>query len=270
MTIHLRALALKRKPPLPDSFPFNVPLIRSLTTLDFPTPITFLVGENGSGKSTLLEAIAAAAKSITVGTQDAHHDTTLAEVRRLADRLALTWAKNPHRGFFMRSEDFFGYARRISQMRAELKADLDQVEEDYKDRSEYAKGLARMAYSRELHALQQSYGEGLDVNSHGESFFKLFRARFVPGGLYLLDEPEAPLSPMRQLALLAMLKEMLGLDAQFIIATHSPILLAYPGATIYSCDGGTIHPAAYDDLEHVNVTRDFLLNPATYLKHLLD
>jgi predicted ATPase len=268
--IHLRSITLKHKPPLPTVFPFTVPIIRNLTALDFPTPVTFLVGENGSGKSTLLEAIAMAAKSITVGSHDAHNDATLAEVRKLADRLSLSWTKKTHKGFFMRSEDFFGYARRISEMQTELRADLDAVDEEYKDRSEYAKNLAKLSYRRELYGLNQSYGEGLDVQSHGESFFKLFRARFIPNGLYLLDEPEAPLSPMRQLALLAMLKEMLGHSAQFIIATHSPILLAYPGATIYACDGGTIQSVAYDDLEHVTVTRDFLLNPQAYLKHLLD
>ncbi|HEX2622574.1 MAG TPA: AAA family ATPase, partial [Phototrophicaceae bacterium] len=167
-------------------------------------------------------------------------------------------------------EDFFGYAKRIGQMKTELQADLDQVEEDYKDRSEFAKGLARMSYSRELHALQQSYGEGLDSGSHGESFFKLFQARFVPNGLYLLDEPEAPLSPTRQLAFMTMIKDMLAQSAQLIIATHSPILLAYPGATIYSCDGGTVHQVDYDDLEHVTITRDFLQNPKQFLRHLLE
>jgi predicted ATPase len=268
--MHLRSISLKTMPALPATFPFTVPVIRSLTTLEFNTPMTFLVGENGSGKSTLLEAIAAASKLVTVGSSNAHEDESLRAVRQLADRLKLVWSKRNHRGFFLRSEDFFGYARRIGEMKAGLQADLKQVDEDYEDRSEFAKSLARMSYSRELAALQNSYGEGLDVNSHGESFFKLFQARFVPGGLYLLDEPEAPLSPMRQLALMAMLKTMLDQDAQFIIATHSPILLAYPGATIYTCDGGQVQPAAYDDLEHVNVTRDFLLNPQQYLRHLLE
>ena len=101
-----------------------------------------------------------------------------------------------------------------------------------------------------------------------ESFLTLFQARFVPGGLYLLDEPEAALSPLRQLGFLSMLKEMLAQDAQFIIATHSPILMAYPKATILSFDHAPLQPVSYDDLEHVTLTRDFLNNPAAFLRHL--
>ena len=105
--------------------------------------------------------------------------------------------------------------------------------------------------------------------SHGESFLELFQRRFAPHGLYLLDEPEAPLSPVRQLALLALLREMTGAgESQFIIATHSPILMAFPGATIYSLDGGTPRRVAWDDLEHVTLTRDFLNDPDTFLRRL--
>ena len=121
---------------------------------------------------------------------------------------------------------------------------------------------------RELESMQSRYGEGLDTQSHGESFLALFQARFVPGGLYLLDEPEAPLSPLRQLALLSAIKEMVGQDAQFIIATHSPILMAYPGAVILSFDQTPIGAVSYQSLEHVNLMRDFLNDPQAYLRHL--
>jgi predicted ATPase len=113
------------------------------------------------------------------------------------------------------------------------------------------------------------YGDDLDAYSHGESYFTLFQARFRPGGLYLLDEPEAPLSPLRQIALLSMLKGMIEEGgAQFIIATHSPILMAYPGAAILSFDGGALHPVAYAEVEHVAVTRAFLQSPERFLRHL--
>ena len=117
-------------------------------------------------------------------------------------------------------------------------------------------------------AMEQRYGGDLDARSHGEGFLTLFKSRFVPGGLYLLDEPEAPLSPQSQLALMVMLAEMLERDAQFIIATHSPILMAYPGATIYMFDSPPIRRVAYDELEHVALTRDFLNDPAPFLNHL--
>src|SRR2546427_1516347 len=103
------------------------------------------------------------------------------------------------------------------------------------DRSKYAEGLAQGPLVSSLEAMERRYGVNLDENSHGQSFLKLFQSRFVPGGLYLLDEPEAPLSPQSQLGLMAMIGDMLRQDAQFIIATHSPILLGFPEATIYSC-----------------------------------
>jgi predicted ATPase len=251
-------------------FPFTVPVIQSLRELKFTAPVTFFVGENGSGKSTLLEAMAIAARSVTVGSADAHTDETLKSVRALARHLRLVWRKRTHKGFFLRAEDYFGYARRLNKMREELEGEMKTVDEDYTKagRSEQAKGLAKMAYAGQLDALRRSYGEGLDARSHGESFLAFFQARFVPGGLYLLDEPEAPLSPARQLALLAALKLMVEQDSQFIIATHSPILMAFPEAAILNFDSDPVQPVDYKDLEHVNFTKAFLNNPKIYLKHL--
>jgi len=269
IVIHLRAISLQETA-LHVGFPFSIPIIRNLHELDFTTNVTVLVGENGSGKSTLLEAIATAAELTTVGTDSAHTDSTLTHVHALAEQIHLVWNKRTRRGFFMRSEDFFGYVRRMSQMRAALANEIQQIDADYEGRSELARNLAKMAHARELKALQDSYGEGLDAQSHGESYFKLFQQRFKPNGLYLLDEPEAPLSPMRQLTLLSLLNLSVKQDAQFIIATHSPIIMAYPGATLLSCDGDHIQQVQYEDLEHVSVMRSFLEKPQAYLRHLVD
>jgi predicted ATPase len=266
--IHLRSIAARDLKS--SEFPFNIPVVRSLTRQELTAEVTFLVGENGSGKSTLLEAIACAAGLNTIGSVSTETDHTLADIRSLARNLKLAWSKKTHRGFFMRSEDFFGYVKRMNAVRQDLQRELKIVDEDYKDRSPAARGYARMAYVRELHAIQKDYGDDLDASSHGESYFRLFKARFVPGGLYLLDEPEAPLSPMRQLAFLTMLKRMVGQDAQFIIATHSPIIMAFPGAVILSFDDGVIQETRYEDLEHVIITKSFLNNPEQFLKHLLD
>lgn len=249
-------------------FPFNLPLLQGLETLAFTAPVTFFVGENGSGKSTLLEALACAVGSITVGSQSVSSDPSLAAVRAFSRALRLSWSKRTRRGFFLRAEDFFGYARRMAQVRQELEDDLKAVDEDYRDRSKYAADLARSPYTRELHGIDSRYGAGLEARSHGESFLALFQSRFVPGGLYLLDEPEAPLSPIRQLALLAAIHEMVAQDGQFIIATHSPILMAFPGAQLLNFDGGRLQPAEYADLEHVRLTRDFLNNPQAFLSQL--
>jgi predicted ATPase len=267
---HLRTLTYQTPPHPVTTFPFTIPALKNLTTLDLSAPVTFFIGENGSGKSTVIESLALSANLPTVGSESVDGDPTLAALRPLAKCFKLAWSKKATRGFFLRAEDFFGFAKRQSQIRAEMEQDIADIREEYKGRSKTALGLALMPYGRELGDMKRLYGDGLDTQSHGESFFKLFQARFVPNGLYLLDEPEAPLSPLRQMALLAQIHAMLAHNAQFIIATHSPILMAYPGARLYTFDGGTIQPINYEDTEHVRVTRAFLDNPQSALKHLFE
>jgi len=266
---HLRSITLAAIPPKAlDRFPFTVPVIRALESLELSARVTFLVGENGSGKSTLLEAIAAAAALPTVGSESLERDETLSAQRELAGALKLTWNRRVRRGFFLRAEDFFGFTKSLSKLRGELQERLRQIDEEFVTSSDYAKGLAKGPVAGSLAAMERRYGVDLDANSHGQSFLKLFGARFVPGGLYLLDEPEAPLSPQSQLALIAMIGDMLKQDAQFIIATHSPILLGFPGAVIYSCDRVPIEAVAYEELDHVVITREFLNSRERFLKYL--
>lgn len=253
-----------------DEFPFNVPAIRSVTELSFDCAVTFLVGENGSGKSTLLEGLALAARLPTVGSAAASDDATLGAQRRLAKAMKLVWRTRTHRGFFLRAEDFFGFTRQLAQLRQELIGRLHEVDAGYEGRSDYAKQLAKGPAAASLADMERRYGVDLDANSHGQSFLRLFQSRFVPGGLYLLDEPEAPLSPQSQLALLSMLGDMVRQDAQFIVATHSPIVLAFPGARIYSFDDGAVRETKYEQLEHVKLTREFLNEPMRFLRHLND
>jgi predicted ATPase len=268
--IHLQSVAFAAPTPAQKAqFPFTVPALAALAATDlcFATAVTFFVGENGSGKSTVLEALALAIGSITVGSEQAEHDATLHHIRPFAKSLRLSWTRKTRRGFFMRSEDFFGYARRMHALRADLEAERQEL--DNSSLSPTGKALAQMPYNREIAGLQRRYGAGLDTVSHGESFLALFRARLVPDGLYLLDEPEAPLSPMRQLALIALIKQaVVEQGAQFIIATHSPIVMAIPEATIYSFDGPTVEAVPYEATEHVRLTRDFLNNPGRFLQHL--
>ena len=249
-------------------FPFSVPVIRTLDRLRFDTAVTFFVGENGSGKSTLLEGLAAAAGLPAIGSADLEADATLGAQRELARALKLVWSRRTTRGFFLRAEDFFGFAKRLSAMRAEFVERIAQLDVEYADRSAWAKGLAAGPAHASLADMERRYGADLDASSHGQSFLRLFRSRFVPDGLYLLDEPEAPLSPGSQLALMAMMQDMLGEGAQFVIATHSPILLAYPGATIYSFDEVPAAVVAYAELEHVVLTREFLNAPERYIRAL--
>jgi predicted ATPase len=266
--IHLRSIERKRGRKGSDRFPFTVPAIRDLAPLEFTAPVTFFVGENGSGKSTLLEGIATSIGLPTVGSVESRSDATLVAQRELAGALTLAWTKRATRGFFLRAEDFFGFTRTLARMREELLAELDEIAVSYADASAYARGLRTGPIAGSLADMERRYGVDLDANSHGQSFLKLFQSRFVPGGLYLLDEPEAPLSPQSQLAFLAMVKDMVAEDSQFIIATHSPILLAFPGAVIFSFDETPVAHVPYESLEHVNLTRDFLRDPERFLRHL--
>lgn len=251
-----------------DAYPWSVPFVRDRSTVALTTPVTFLVGENGSGKSTWMESVAYAANMIVAGSDDVSTDRTLAHVRGLGNEIRLTWGKRTRKGFFLRAEDYFGFVRRLATLRASLQKDLDETEAEFKDKGDYARSLATGPQRGQLRATVERYGGDLDAKSHGESFLTFFNARFIPGGLYLLDEPEAALSPIRQLSLLRLIREKVAQDAQFIIATHSPILLALPEATIFNFDTSPPAPIAWEETEHVRVTRDFLARPQLFLKHL--
>lgn len=263
--IYLRSICLKTNK-LPDRFPFHLPLVREFKEMTFDSPVTFFVGENGSGKSTILEAIACGVNSPTIGGISVDRDPTLQWARALSSRIRFIWSKRSHRGFFLRAEDFFNFSRKMAETREEM----EQLSESFENElTGYGLKLAKGAVQGQRAAIVDRYGENLDANSHGESFLKLFQQRFVPNGLYLLDEPEAPLSPLRLLSLIAMMKTMVAEKAaQFIIATHSPILMSFPNAKIFSFDSVPVQEIPYDEVEHVTLTRDFLSHPDSFLKHL--
>ena len=198
----------------------------------------------------------------------AQDDPTLVDQRRLSRALKLTWRAHSGRGFFLRAEDFFGFQNLLKRDRVEFEETLARMEEEYADRSAHSRGLAMGPLKASLHEMTQRYGTDPDAKSHGEAFLNFFQQRLVPKGLYLMDEPEAALSPQRQLALLAMMFDLIADGAQFIIATHSPILLAFPGARIYSFDESPIAEVPWADTDHVRLTREFLADPERYLRNL--
>lgn len=253
----LRRIAL-----IPDArpeargYPFDVPAIASFEQLEIRERVLFLVGENGSGKSTFLEALALCCGFASEGgtrnlqppgrvSADRSDDDAEAPVRRLAGALRLSWTPDRQRdGFFMRAETFYDFASTL-------------------DRSERERVLGPSflgAYG----------GASLHDRSHGESFLTLFLNRFSGHGLYLLDEPEAALSAARQMTLLVRIHDLLAANrqAQFVIATHSPIILAYPGAQIVSFDGGCLTEIAYLQTDAYTVTRRFLNDPGGMLRRL--
>jgi predicted ATPase len=228
-----------------ERYPFSLPAVRSLDRIDLHPKMTYFVGENGSGKSTLLEAIAVSlgfnaeggTKNFSFGTRRSH--SQLHEYLRIAKGV-----RRPRDGFFLRAESFFNVATEIER--------LDE---------EPAGGPPVIG----------SYGgRSLHEQSHGESFLALMTERFGGQGLYILDEPEAALSPQRQLAVLSRIHDLILDNSQFIVATHSPILMAYPDACIYLCGKDGVSQIAYEDTEHFQVTRDFLSNPERMLRILME
>lgn len=262
----LRSISLKKHYKKTDTFPFNLPVIQSLSQLKFTQNVTFFIGENGTGKSTLLEAIAAGINSIVVGGEPIESDVTLKYSRELSRALKFIWSQKTHKGFFLRAEDFFRFCKKINTMTQEMDDTIDDFDNRF---SGYGLMLAKGAIQNQKNQLTQKYGEDINAFSHGESFLQLFQSRFVPDGLYLLDEPETPLSPLRELSFLSLLKQMTSEhNSQFIIATHSPIMMAFPNAQIISFDNDVLEEIDYESIEHVNITRDFLNNPDQFLRHL--
>lgn len=227
-----------------DEYPFSLPVVRHLDTLELHPSVTFLVGENGSGKSTLLEALAVAwgfnpeggTRNFRFGTRASH--SILHQHLKL-----IKSARRPRDGFFLRAESFFNLATEIERLDA-------------------GPGGPPVI---------NSYGyRSLHEQSHGESFFAVMMHRFGGHGLYLLDEPEAALSPSRQLAMISRLHQLVGMHSQFVIATHSPILMAYPNSRIYQISAGGLEHVAWQETEHYIVAKRFLNDPEKQLSRLLE
>jgi predicted ATPase len=257
---------IRRRSSNEDGFPWNVPLVAGLDALEFDAAVTFFVGENGSGKSTVLEGIAAGLRAVAVGSADIRDDESLRAARRFAAGFRFERRRSPRTKLFFRAEDVFGFTRRMLR----TMRDLSEIEEEFRrelPEGSYGQKLAMGSARGQRLALEGRYGADPDARSHGEVFLTLLASRLTPGGLYLLDEPEAPLSPRGVLQLIALLKDRVGRECQFIIATHSPMLMAFPRAAIYLFEGATIRRTPYGELEHVQLVKSFLNNPQRFLRH---
>ena len=256
-----------RNTPEEEVFPFTLPIIKSLEEpIKFTSNITFFVGENGSGKSTLLEGIAAKLNLPVAGNASIDLDPALENARFLAKYLSLGQQNKSNSGFFSRAEDFIGFVKNIQRQIAELNAEINEIQDTWTGGDiSYAIG----AVKGERDALIQRYTADLDAMSHGEGFLKFFVSRITGKGIYLIDEPEAALSPQRQLSLISLLiSKVKEVDAQFIIAIHSPIIMAIPGARILEFKEGKITEVKYQETEHYQLTKLFLENPEGVLRGL--
>lgn len=239
----LSAKLLRDKVPSFNDYPFNLDVIRNLDTLEFHPKVTFIIGENGTGKSTLLEAIATAwgfnteggTKNFSFSTRASH--SNLYKYIRLAKNF-----RRPKDGFFLRAESFYNVATNIDEL----------------DECPFGGPPIKNSYG----------GKSLHHQSHGESFFSLMLHRFGGNGLYILDEPEAALSPSRLMAMLLRVHQLTEQNSQFIIATHSPILMAYPESKIISIIGGEMLEVKYEETEHYAFTKQFLNNHKNMVRQL--
>ncbi|GIO65696.1 AAA family ATPase [Paenibacillus sp. FSL M7-1455] len=244
-SLYLRSMMLKRdEVPSFRTYPFNLPAVHDLASLSFRKPVTFIVGENGSGKSTLIEALAIAWGFNPEGGTKNFAFETMASHSELYRYLRLVrGAVRPKDGFFFRAESYYNVATTIDKL------DLE--------------GGGR--------PIKESYGgKSLHEQSHGESFFATFMHRFGGRGLYLMDEPEAALSPLKQMSMLSRIHQLVKQNSQLVIATHSPILMSYPHAEIWLLDESGMREVELEDTEHYIITRQMMNDREKMLEILLE
>ena len=237
--LHLEEVRLLTEQyPTRDHYPFNIDVLQQTQTIQFPSPVTFFIGENGSGKTTLLEALARRCQiHIWSGIERARSIINPYE-ERLFLYIEVKWTEGVVPGSFFSSQIFRNFAQLVDEWEADNPGQIDYFG-----------------------------GKSLVAQSHGQSILSFFKSRYKIKGLYLLDEPETALSPKSQLELLKLLQEMSAQGhAQFIIATHSPILMACPGSVIYSFDDTPVKRVLYEDTEHYTLYKDFMANPGRYSK----
>ncbi|OIK12813.1 AAA family ATPase [Bacillus sp. MUM 116] len=242
---YLRSVQLKRSQvPSFKEYPFNLPSLRSLDEIDFHPNVTFLIGENGMGKSTLLEAIAIALGFNPEGGSLNFNFSTFDSHSPLGDYLRVIKGINrPSDGFFLRAESFYNVASNIEELDREG-------------------GGPRI--------IDSFGGVSLHDQSHGEAFFATFLHRFRGNGIFLLDEPEAALSPLRQMSMLTRIHDLVHNHSQFIIATHSPIIMAYPNAKIFEFTEEGIYECPLEETNHYKLMKQFFENKDRMLHHLLN
>jgi len=242
---YIRSIKLKKDEiPSYTKYPFNLPSLRALDELSFHPKVTFLIGENGMGKSTLLEAVAVSLGFNPEGGSFNFNFSTYDSHSPLGDYLKLIKGiEKPKDGFFLRAESFYNVASNIEEMDQEI--------------------LGRPV-------IDSFGGVSLHEQSHGEAFFATFLHRFDGNGIYILDEPEAALSPLRQMSMLTRIHDLVNENSQFIIATHSPIIMAYPDAKIFELSEDGIRESILEETNHYRIMKQFFDDKNRMLHHLLN
>lgn len=245
-----------------SSYPWTTDVLQMNPAFSFEEPVTLLCGDNGCGKTTLIELIAAKLRAERISTDAALSDGQRS-ILHAADGWKSVLKAKPHHCFLFTAEGFTRYIDYVSAEKRFAQEELDALDGKYG--SDYARQLAAQPFAGTLAALEGMYDRPLDRQSHGQGFLDFFRSRLRPNGLYLLDEPEAALSYTNQLALIYLMQEAVSRNSQFIVATHSPILMAYPGAALYEMQSGSLTRKTYREMDSIRFLRRFLNDPDSLL-----
>lgn len=247
-------------------FPFNIPAVRFARNVQLDEKVTIFVGDNGSGKSTLLEAVAYSADIPLIGGRIGGASASFEAAKAIKSCLEINWKREVRKGFFFRAEDFSHFIDNVDREREKIAMELLDLKGKVDD-SVIQQMRENMNFS--LSRMRRDYGMDVQALSHGEAYLTILQTRIQDKGIFILDEPEAALSPLKQLSLISFILEVLkGGKAQFIIATHSPILMGIPEAALYEIREDGMPRVEYKETDHYRITKRFLDNPESYLRHL--
>jgi predicted ATPase len=247
-------------------FPFNIPAVRFGRQVELGGQVTVFVGDNGTGKSTLLESIGYGLDLPLIGGRIGKASPSFAAAKVIGPYLEFRWKREVRKGFFFRAEDFSAFIDNVDREREKIAMELIDLKGKVDD-SVILQMRENMNYA--AFGMRKQYGQDMQAFSHGEAYLNILQNRVLDKGIFILDEPEAALSPLKQLSLLAFILEVLKKgQAQFIIATHSPILMGIPDAVLYQITEEGMEKVTYKETDHYRITRRFLDDPESYLRHL--
>jgi len=246
-------------------FPYNILAVRLAKKILIDNPVNIFIGDNGCGKSTLLETLALKLSLPLIGGKNIYQESFEA-ANLLQQYLEIDWSNNTYQGFFFRAEDFSHFIYQVERQQTSLNSFLGEMRGEVKE--DVLKSMGE-GMNYQLRKMKKDYGENMNAFSHGEAYLKILQTRINGKGIYLLDEPEAALSPLKQLSLISLIMDVTkNYKSQFIIATHSPIIMGIPGAVLYEIREDGMHKTDFRDTEHYTITRSFLENPEQFLRHL--